>query len=423
MLITNFYVPSKSKGQMSLSVKSLFTILLVFITMVAVSQTSTISDGDWNTGGNWDAGVPGGGDVATIQNNMTLDVNIAIGNGGDYTLVDDSISDPSGGGAFDITLTGSGNFDVGGNVTVEGDLTLRNSSRMIIRSGDTVRIGGNALFRNTIDFEMETGSVLIIDGDMDMENSSASDIDGQILVKGDLTTKNSASISGNGNIEVEGTVDINNSSNVFGSTSDCDPGPCELGTGFGLPIELIEFGAEYIGINLVELKWTTASEINNEYFLIEFSTDGHNFYEVERVSGAGNSNKIIDYNIVHMPGNHVGLVYYRLTQVDFDGQKETFPLTVAKQSQFIREQINLFPNPSSKGNKVFIELKNVPLGVYQVELMDAKGVPYYKSMMQIDESVLQSKINLFETNSFPKGAYLLRITGQSRMITEKLIIQ
>lgn len=91
-----------------------------------------------------------------------------------------------------------------------------------------------------------------------------------------------------------------------------------------LPIELSEF----YGINngtYNTLKWTTLSEINNDYFIIEKSTDGVSWSQVEIVDGAGSSSVEINYNIIdHVPFQ--GINYYRLTQVDFDGNSKTFDL-------------------------------------------------------------------------------------------------
>lgn len=61
-----------------------------------------------------------------------------------------------------------------------------------------------------------------------------------------------------------------------------------------LPIELLDFAAK-LKNEVVELKWETTTEINNDYFTIEKSTDGVNFKEVEKIKGAGNSSINIAY--------------------------------------------------------------------------------------------------------------------------------
>jgi len=87
-----------------------------------------------------------------------------------------------------------------------------------------------------------------------------------------------------------------------------------------LPIKLVTFYGEKDGRNNL-LRWTTASEKNNEYFTIEKTTDGNTFYEVGRIEGAGNSIYHTSYELTDVNVENA-LNYYRLVQTDFDGKKE-----------------------------------------------------------------------------------------------------
>lgn len=87
-----------------------------------------------------------------------------------------------------------------------------------------------------------------------------------------------------------------------------------------LPIELIDLHGKNIG-DVNNIYWTTASEINNDYFSIERSSDGITFDEIERVDGAGNSTTIINYSIQDSEYKD-GINYYRLKQTDFNGDFE-----------------------------------------------------------------------------------------------------
>ena len=91
-----------------------------------------------------------------------------------------------------------------------------------------------------------------------------------------------------------------------------------------LPVMLLSFDANPDGIN-TNLNWTTAQEINNSHFEIEFSINGFDFVKVDQViSGAGTTNDIIDYEYVHKNAGQLGQqLYYRLNQVDFDGSNSS----------------------------------------------------------------------------------------------------
>ena len=97
--------------------------------------------------------------------------------------------------------------------------------------------------------------------------------------------------------------------------------------GAPLPISLVDFSAERAG-DQVRLRWQTATELNNDYMAVEHSTDGRSFMEIGRVSGAGSTQQPQQYSLVHTEPA-AGLNYYRLRQVDYDGQYEYFgPVSV-----------------------------------------------------------------------------------------------
>lgn len=83
-----------------------------------------------------------------------------------------------------------------------------------------------------------------------------------------------------------------------------------------LPVQLSEFNARVVDEG-VKLNWTTASEINNDFFSVERSLDGRAFQSIGIVYGMGTSTESNHYYLLDdRPEN--GLSYYRLKQVDFD---------------------------------------------------------------------------------------------------------
>lgn len=91
-----------------------------------------------------------------------------------------------------------------------------------------------------------------------------------------------------------------------------------------LPIELLYFSAKARN-SLVDLNWATATETNNEFFTVERSIDSFNFELLNYAEGAGSSKIRHEYHMTD-ESPKPGLSYYRLSQTDFDGQSETFPL-------------------------------------------------------------------------------------------------
>jgi hypothetical protein len=102
-----------------------------------------------------------------------------------------------------------------------------------------------------------------------------------------------------------------------------------------LPVELVSFyGVRTPKQNV--LFWTTFSETNNDYFLVERSEDGQYWEGLTKVEGAGNSTSVIDYTYYD---NHPleGVSYYRLKQTDFDGNFEYSDIVSIKREVTKRE--------------------------------------------------------------------------------------
>nr|MCU0359051.1 T9SS type A sorting domain-containing protein [Cyclobacteriaceae bacterium] len=155
-----------------------------------------------------------------------------------------------------------------------------------------------------------------------------------------------------------------------------------------LPIELVYFRAKRTPEKLVYLEWTTALEINNERFEIERSTDGLNFQKLYEMPGAGNANQPITYSwIDRFP--LLGISYYRLKQIDFDGQFSYSDVVSVRMEGLSPFQV--YPNPAGKQWVAFNRKVNVVvtnnLGQLVAGYNDAEG---------------------FDTANYAPGIYFIR---------------
>lgn len=93
-----------------------------------------------------------------------------------------------------------------------------------------------------------------------------------------------------------------------------------------LPIELTTFECNAQD-NLVTISWTTASELNNDHFLVEKSADGENFQPFATVPGKAFSSAPTDYFMIdYYPAK--GNNYYRLSQTDKNGHTQQLRTSV-----------------------------------------------------------------------------------------------
>ncbi len=89
-----------------------------------------------------------------------------------------------------------------------------------------------------------------------------------------------------------------------------------------LPIELLNFTAQCQKQDVV-IEWSTASEENNNYFTILRSEDAEHYEEIAQITGAGNSNEVLNYRFEDWNAAS-GNYYYMLKQTDYNGKNESF---------------------------------------------------------------------------------------------------
>jgi fibronectin-binding autotransporter adhesin len=112
-----------------------------------------------------------------------------------------------------------------------------------------------------------------------------------------------------------------------------------------LPVELVQFTAVRQG-SAVRAAWATASEKNSAYFVVQRSADGRTFADVQRVQAQGSS--VVRHEYAALDATPLaGLSYYRLRQVDQDGQQAYSPLvTVRFEGATATPSLVAYPNPA-----------------------------------------------------------------------------
>lgn len=174
-----------------------------------------------------------------------------------------------------------------------------------------------------------------------------------------------------------------------------------------LPITLIDFDA-ILNDDVVELTWETSSEINNEYFTIERSTNASDWEEIHQQPGAGNSSDIRYYQAIdYYPLK--GTSYYRLKQTDFDGESSYSHIVPV---QYNVQGFIIYPNPTN--NLVTVQLTTLPSnGV--INIKDVLG----KTLLQQKVTSINIEINV---NRLPKGIYYVELVDDSLKYAKKLVV-
>lgn len=181
-----------------------------------------------------------------------------------------------------------------------------------------------------------------------------------------------------------------------------------------LPIELVEFSAHCNG-NLVEISWATASERNNNHFVVEKSYDAVKFAAIAQVAGAGNSIERIDYG--HTDNDYYGGdVYYRLYQVDYDGTRTYSEIiSVSCNDTENDPNVSIFPNPFSSDVTIVLEhFRNEPATIEIYDVM-GKAIKYVKVESTYNE--YETTLNLEE---LPAGIYTVRVSTSSATLNRQI---
>lgn len=164
-----------------------------------------------------------------------------------------------------------------------------------------------------------------------------------------------------------------------------------------LPIELLSFNADVVQ-HEVMLKWTTVSELNNDYFSIQRSKTGEEWETIiDNIKGAGTTTELRHYQTSDgMP--HSGVSYYRLKQTDFDGQ---FSYSTVKRVEVVAVyQLKVFPNPT---DGKFTLTTGFELGSSNVKLMNLLGQEVPITLEQSGTSYKATP-----TSNVP-GVYILQV--------------
>ena len=182
-----------------------------------------------------------------------------------------------------------------------------------------------------------------------------------------------------------------------------------------LPVELVYFrgGRNPQG---VLLRWQTATELNNDYFEIELSSDGENFTTIAQMAGNGTTSQVNNYEWLH-GSPLVGLNYYRLKQVDYNGDFEYFQTVVVQNDTAVPLFCSVYPNPADaviKLNLASSDNENA-LDLY---LYDTNGRIVYKLPIDAQEREIELK-----TSELNNGLYYFNVQQAREFFHGKMLIQ
>ncbi|MES2730661.1 MAG: hypothetical protein V4714_02900 [Bacteroidota bacterium] len=184
----------------------------------------------------------------------------------------------------------------------------------------------------------------------------------------------------------------------FSSFSEIVP----VSSNVALPVRLLSFEGKIKG-RQIQLSWKTASEVDNAHFEVQRSSDAKSFEAIARVPGHGTTNDLMSYQSLD-DKPQTGFNYYRLKQVDING-KSVYSHIIAVNNE--QEVVELFPNPITKGSKLYLRISTLKNKQYVVLIYDLQGREISKETIKVAKGTTDVQIS--QNALLTSGNYIVRV--------------
>ncbi|TGD79669.1 right-handed parallel beta-helix repeat-containing protein [Hymenobacter wooponensis] len=199
--------------------------------------------------------------------------------------------------------------------------------------------------------------------------------------------------------------------NLGASESESKPAP--------LPVELVSFTAERQAGNAV-LRWLTASELQNDRFEVESSSDGRVFNRIATVKGNGTTTQTSTYAWQDALAKYSGaMVYYRLKQVDISGKITYSAVKAVTIANVANLEMQAWPNPFV--GELSMQIQSPQGGKAFITCTDAMGRTVLTRSVEVTKGA--STITLPEVTQLPLGVYSLTVQQGATRVMTKLMHQ
>ncbi len=190
--------------------------------------------------------------------------------------------------------------------------------------------------------------------------------------------------------------------------------PIVVNQGGAFPVEWLDFDATP-DRGQVLTKWSTATEINNDYFVVERSQDGEHFEAFAEVPAAGNSSETQTYQTWDA-SPYMGRSLYRVKQVDLDG---SFSYTHQVEVFFGADlSMVIYPNPAE--DQAWLDLEWKERGTLHLEILDGQG-----RVVQTQDRMLEPGMQHIpiDAERLPEGFYTVKAQMPNQTASLRLIVK
>ncbi len=190
-------------------------------------------------------------------------------------------------------------------------------------------------------------------------------------------------------------------------------GPVDCST---VAVDLLSFNGEVLG-TANQLKWSTASEVT-ERFLLERSEDGTSFDVIANVLAVGSEAQGSNYTFVDNNAPQRGVTYYRLSELDLNGQVRVISSVIELRRDVEAVKID-FVAPVPTSDLLNVGLTGTEGSSATISVFNIVGQNVYQTIETLRENGSQLQIDV---NELPAGVYILQVsTGEVQAVQEFVV--
>ncbi len=362
-------------------------------------------NGNWNTAQNWSNDqVPN-----PANDNIYIGAGFSVNNntGGDFS------------------------FDNGNDFQLFGTLAMNNKNLEVKTSGGFLTLGSTAVITNVREFFItnaggliESGSSVAIKHFKVSDNSIVTIDSKDFEVTQKLELIGSSEVIGSGCVTYTGSDYTNTGNGIYGCTgsaSACtNSGSNDICGASAFPVEYLQLDAVETTVG-VSFRWVTATELSNDYFVVQRRSSSQDWQSLGQVEGQGNSNEPVEYEFRDL-APQAGSNQYRLRQVDLDGKSSLSSVKEVFLEQASSFQIKAYPNPLQQGETLKLQIANgKELQDATVEIASLHGASLFQKQYSSQE--LARSQGLLELDlQLSAGTYLVVVRSGDKQATQRLVL-
>lgn len=179
-----------------------------------------------------------------------------------------------------------------------------------------------------------------------------------------------------------------------------------------LPVEWLRLSAE-CNKGLITIKWSTATELNADYFTIEKSIDGINFNAIENIIASGNSSTIKNYYTIDKD-TYSGISYYRIRETDFNSSYIISKMMVVVGCS--NDDVFVYGNEGG----LSLNINAIDEGKYTIQLYDMLGKKVMDEIQNVNKGENHFKL---VSNNLSSSIYIAKVYNGNTSITKKVFIR